>query len=700
MAKDPVDRLDILKRSFLELHQERQELVNTMGLLLRITETITASGEQEERLERILDILLEDTGFENISILVYHRDTDSLKLLAARGFIDLFDAPFSHPYNKLLEFKRGEGIAWQVFESHVPTFVEDFRGYSRAANQSSVVEIGCLASLPLLNMGVINFSRSEPCEFSAQRKRDLVIVARVVAALLHSSDVGERLEESHRQIQQFMDLASMESGEEMFNRIVNTVPQGICFLDSDKRIADVNRGFLELFGCNKEDVIGRSPLLFFEDGADFLWLENSLKKSRMAKLVDISLKRLDGSMFPADLFLHTLSIGDDGGASSYMLVIHDLTGQKLKAESILRSEKLKALGAMAGGIAHDFNNVLTSIQGNIEILKTSLDDPSLLKRLEAMETAVADGAYTVRRLQVFRGKEEGSGSEGHSTSLLEAVVDAVELTRPRWKDAMEKQGKKVEIEIDCDRHLRASIHPSAMREVLVNLVFNAVDAMPDGGTICFRCGAQGEMVVLAVEDTGVGMEDGVLDRIFDPFYTTKGLDNSGLGLSMCYSLVTRAGGDIEVDSAPGEGTTFTIRLPAAEEEAGDEEEDSDLLRRPLSILTVDDDPQIAELLHDMLKAQGHDVVLAEDGEHAVELMEKHHFDVVLTDLGMPGMNGWEVARRIKEISASTPVLLLTGWGADYEGRDLAEKGVDGVLCKPFKSRELLGAIAQVVTKGK
>ena len=683
----------MLKRSFLELHKERQEMISTMGLLLRITDTITSSrGDEVEDLNRILELVLEETGFENASILVYHREEDALVLKAARGFLELMDAPFSFNYNRELVFRRGEGIAWQVFESHVPVFISDFRTHSQKVSISSSVEIGCLAVLPLLNLGVLNLSRSEPCHFSAQRKRDLVIVARVVAAILHSGDIGDKLEESHRQIQQLVELEGTTS-HGLMDRVVNTIPQAICFLDKEKRISDVNNGFLEMFGCGREGVIGRSPLLFFQEGADFLWLENALKRGKMGKLVDITLKRLDGTSFPADLFLHTL--GDKGEPTSYMLVIHDLTGQKLKAESVLRSEKLKALGAMAGGIAHDFNNVLTSIQGNIELIKGRIRDQELLKRIEAIETAVEDGAYTVRRLQIFRGKDEPLPAR-HCTSLVDALADAVELTRPRWKDEMEKEGHTISLVMQCARGLAAAIQPSAMREVLVNLIFNACDAMPQGGTLILRCSQEGDRVKVEVEDTGCGMTPEVQQRIFDPFYTTKDVGNSGLGLSMCYSLITRAGGEIHVASEPGKGTCFTILLPAAsspEVEGGDKPLEPE---GPLRILAVDDDPQITGLLRDLLEARGHHVELAQSGEEALEKLSSGRFHMVLTDLGMPGMNGWVVAEKVKELSPETKVMLLTGWGADFEGKDLTDRCVDGVLCKPFRSVDLLTAMARVL----
>ena len=313
-----------------------------------------------------------------------------------------------------------------------------------------------------------------------------------------------------------------------------------------------------------------------------------------------------------------------------------------------------------------------------------------------MEKAVYDGSNTVRRLQRFTERERDPKAIASTVDIEEAVKDVIELTRPRWKNLMERSGQTIDIPVDIKKNCLAAINASDLREVLTNLLLNAIDAMPQGGIITFRTQSQGEQVILEVSDTGVGMSKDVAERIFDPFFTTKGIGNSGLGLSVSWSLISRFGGDIQVKSKPGKGTTFVIRLTKAEATKVQLSSKTAEETSSYRLLLVEDDPEILNLLRDMLRFKGHRVVAVSDGEKALELIDSTNFDLVLTDLGMPVVSGWEIAKRTKEKHPKTPVVMITGWGAQYEDAELSGRGVDLMLAKPLSWDKLLNSIEKLL----
>ncbi len=240
-------------------------------------------------------------------------------------------------------------------------------------------------------------------------------------------------------------------------------------------------------------------------------------------------------------------------------------------------------------------------------------------------------------------------------------------------------------------------NPAELREVLLNLVFNAIEAMPGGGTLVLSSWAEDSAICLAVKDTGVGIPEEVRSRIFDPFFTTKGPHSSGLGLSVSYGIIRRHGGQITVDSQPGEGTTFTIRLPVREPPPPPPGEAAapKPVRRGLRVLVVDDEADVRETLRDLLQAAGHEVYEAESGPEGLAIVEDRQVDLVCTDLGMPSMTGWEVADRIKAKWPEVPIALITGWGARVEAEELKAHGVDFLIAKPFEVKEVLRVLSDL-----
>ncbi len=383
---------------------------------------------------------------------------------------------------------------------------------------------------------------------------------------------------------------------------------------------------------------------------------------------------------------------------------HDITDRKQMEERFLQAEKLKALGEMAGGVAHDFNNFLAAILGRAQLMKLTLtthgdkdrrlSTKSLLNGLDVIERASTDAAETVRRIQEFtRTRAE---KRFVKIDLNQLVKEVLELTRPRWKDQSESRGIRFRIREKLEANRPVEGIPSELREVLINLVINALDAMPSGGELTIKTETNGPFSCVSVTDTGVGIPKELQRQIFDPFLTTKGPKSSGLGLSVSYGIIERHGGEISLSSGEGKGTTFHIRLPLAGELKIDvPQEKAPESSEKASILVIDDEPEIRNSLKEILSLEGHHVTVARNGKEGLSAFKTSEFDMVLTDLGMPGMSGWQLAREIKALSPRTPVAIITGWGLEPDPQQMKETGVDLFIAKPFRIND----IRKLVTHG-
>jgi len=364
-------------------------------------------------------------------------------------------------------------------------------------------------------------------------------------------------------------------------------------------------------------------------------------------------------------------------------------------EYMVRSEKLRALGEMAGGVAHDFNNVLSVILGRAQLALEDVEEPRLKKSIKAIEQAALDAAKTVRRLQDFtRVRTDQDFDQVDMSHLVKSVLQMAET---RLAERWERDGVEINVGVDLSRVGAVRGDSAELREALINIIFNAVDAMPEGGKITVRGRQEDDQVVLSIADTGVGIPDEAKSKIFDPFFSTKGREGVGLGLSITYGIITRHGGSINVESKLGEGSTFYVRLPVGDE--GKEKVPSPPPPEPTekaTIMLVDDDPEVGEVLELMLTQMGHEVAIVTKGEEALTLFEQGDYRLVITDLGMPDISGWDVARAVKQKKPGTPVLLITGWGVQLDGKEMAEVGVDGVIAKPFGKQALGAQLARLL----
>jgi PAS domain S-box-containing protein len=381
-------------------------------------------------------------------------------------------------------------------------------------------------------------------------------------------------------------------------------------------------------------------------------------------------------------------------------------------QAVMQQERLRALGQMASGIAHDINNALTPATLCTEYVLDTEPDLSQDARqsLETVQRAVDDIAGTVSRMKEFYRQREPT-SALLPIQLNALVGQVIELTRARWSDMPQQRGIVIEMRTELAQDLPVAMGvESEIREALVNLVFNAVDAMPDGGILTVRtrsCTTPDRHAAIEITDTGVGMDEATRRRCLEPFFTTKGERGTGLGLPMVYGIVERHGADLNIDSRVGLGTTFAVHFPAPQiVSAGALPADQPQQAKPqqLRILVVDDDPLLLRSLQRILESEGHVVIAANGGQAGIDVFHAalkagDELSMVITDLGMPHVDGRRLAAAVKAASPSTPVILLTGWGQRLLAEDDVPDHVDQVLSKPPKLRELREALARHARPG-
>jgi len=364
-------------------------------------------------------------------------------------------------------------------------------------------------------------------------------------------------------------------------------------------------------------------------------------------------------------------------------------------KQLVQSEKLRALGDLAGGVAHDFNNMLAVISGRTELLLKEIENEKQKRYLKIIEQVANDAAETVKGLQEFTKTQPEKII--FSINLNEIIRQVIEVTKSKWKDETFAKGTKIDILTYFNDVPPVAGNPSELREVFINLIFNACESMLLGGKIIFRTKLEGESVVVTVTDTGMGMDQEVKKRAFDPFFTTKGVKGIGLGLSVAYGIIIRHQGTIDFESQPGEGTTFIIKLPISKKKVeieGKSDKEVQISSEPANILLIEDDKEVRDTLFDLLTQAGHKVTIAENGNQGIELFQKGRYDIIFSDLGMPEISGWELSKKIKNIDPQAVVALVTGWKAQIEEKDIKSKGVDFLVSKPFTLEELLYTIRE------
>ncbi len=388
-----------------------------------------------------------------------------------------------------------------------------------------------------------------------------------------------------------------------------------------------------------------------------------------------------------------------------------------RAEDLwLQSERLKVVGELASGTAHNFNNTLQIVVSGAQVALLNIRSGKYAKAEEALGQIIESaefGAETVRRLQSFTSIRDNQGTVAHEVfDLCDVVRPGAELTKSWWKTLPEKHGIRVDLELYLKDICLIAGKKNEIFEVVVNLIKNATEAMPNGGLIEVSCLTGDDKVILQVRDNGTGISDDMLGRLFIPFCTTKVTAGAGLGLATARAIVKSREGDISVETVVGKGSIFTVTLPRVTLARAKELPNVPSIagspsgEQPLKILVIDDLEVVMNSLADGLRLLNHTVRTARSGQEGVEIFMRETVDVVICDLGMPDMTGWDVSKHLMKLCLDkrvpkTPFALLTGWGDQIrEIGKMRSAGVDRILTKPIKISQVVDVVQALVKAGR
>jgi PAS domain S-box-containing protein len=508
--------------------------------------------------------------------------------------------------------------------------------------------------------------------------------------------------------------AALHASQEQFRLLVQGVTDYAIFMISPEgNVASWNAGAQRIKGYSPEEIIGKHFSTFYT--------EEDRKAGRPQKALEIAKRdgryekegwrvRKDGTKFWANVVLDAV-YNDDGLLVGFAKITRDIT-ERMNAqraleetrEALVQAQKMEAIGHLTGGVAHDFNNLLMVIQGSLELLQKRLpkDSPKTAQLLDNALQGAQRGAALTQRMLAFARRQE----------LKLVAVDVPELVRGMAELLQSSLGASIQIDTHFPEKLaRAYADPHQLELALLNLVMNARDAMPKGGDIVIAASEKrtagesglkpGQYVCVTVTDTGTGMDEPTLKRAIEPFFTTKGIGNgTGLGLPMVDGMAQQSGGKLALKSKPGLGTSAELYLPVAPSDSvfappETPSRASTFRGETLSILAVDDDPLVALNTSSLLEELGHHVYSASSGTRALEILRKEqNIDLVITDQAMPGMTGAELVSKIRAERPELPVLLATGYAELAPGEGL---GIPR-LAKPFRQRDLAGAIEEVIAR--
>jgi len=661
----------------------------------KATQRLLALFDLSQRMVSILDLekveqyvvttALELLGGDGGSLMLLDEAAGELRIEAAVGLDKGIESAAA--------IKLGEGISgWVAREGKPLLLLGDAGEDGRFSDVAARKDVKCAISVPLLIgervLGVLNVSKATDTPgFGEDDVQLLSALANHAAIAIQNARLYSEIEHA------YMELKAMQL---RLTSLFEHANDAVLVIDSESfKIVKVNRQAEQLTGYGRDELTAMPVAQLSHPQAPNA-LENVVRQTVSGGSVhfdDTSLARKDGSRVSVRISASVVSYGESKVVQAFL---GDITARKKLEEKLARAEKLRLMGEMARGMAHEFNNILGGILGNVQLMRRQVQDERLQKTLGIVEEAARHGAATVKRMQEFT--QVRTDKEFEPVDLNQMIRDIVAEFRVSRKTR--RRFDHVSVEVSEGQFAPGAVagSPSDLREALTNILLNALEAIPDKGSIAVKTWSEEGAACVSVADTGVGMSDASAARIFEPFFSTKGRD--GLGLSVAYGIVRRHGGRIGFDTKEGQGTTFTVRIPLRAMAAPKATEAAQPVSAKGRILVVDDEQLIRDVLEKMLTSAGHEVAKAGSVQDALAALERGRFDLVLTDLGMPGLSGWDLAKTVKARKDGTAVALITGWGVQLDEAKVAECGVDFVIGKPFEDRRLYELVAKAVANVK
>jgi PAS domain S-box-containing protein len=637
--------------------------------LEEIAEAALTSDNLDALLGRMVELVAGVVGADAAAVLLLDETGRELRGRAATGL----GGDLSR-----VTMPAGEGVAAIALSTHAPVLIPD-RASADPRVINPAIRAGGFRSLmvvPLIvrgsAIGVLEVARRER-PIDARVDRLLRIVAdRMAVTMEHARLQGEARE-----------LAD----------VVRRIGEGVVVTDPDDTVIFANRAFTEMVGVTDDALRGRRWTDLLATSQDVTALTSQMRQPSWQG--EILLIARGGDPRPVLVTLSTATTA--GGEVQRIGVFRDVSREHELRFRLIREQKFRTLGSLAAGVAHNINNRLTPVLGWTEMLlerlaaDEAIERDELVHALRVINQGASDSVETVRRLQDYSRPARVRGPEG--VQLRDVLEQLLALTRPQWDNEAARRGIRYEIDLKAEPAPLILAVASEIREALLNILENALAAMPSGGRLSLHVRGDGDRAVVSIADSGRGMSPEVQRLAFEPFFTTRSSEGgSGLGLSLAQEIVHRYRGAISVSSVEGVGTTFTLSFPPITAEATRPPAFLPSLE-PLRILAVEDEPEVLDVIRAMLVATGHTVVTAASGREALALFEREPVDLVVTDLGMPGMTGLALAEEIKS-RRPVPVVLLTGWADELD--DAHRRFVDVLLAKPVTRERLLSGLAKAV----